>query len=68
MANNKGQINDNNVTIPLNELGKKQATKKGKYFKKIRKYDNCIIYSSPSIISIETTNLIASELKIDKII
>lgn len=68
MANNKGQINDKNVIISLNELGKKQATKTGKYFKKIRKCDNCIIYSSPSIRSLETANLIASELKIDKII
>ena len=65
-ANVKGQINDKNITIPLNNTGKDQATKTGKYLKKYRCKNNCVIYSSPSIRTTETAELIAKQLKINK--
>jgi broad specificity phosphatase PhoE len=36
-ANSQGVINDKNVKIPLNGIGRNQARKTGKYFAKIRK-------------------------------
>ena len=70
-ANVNKQVNDKNMNTPLNATGKKQATKTGKYFKtkrcpKAGSKDGCIIYSSPSIRAVQTAELIAKELKIDK--
>ena len=71
-ANAKGQINDKNNNTPLNENGKKQASKTGKYFKKYRCKSNdkssCVIYSSPSTRAVETSDIIAKQLKIKNII
>jgi broad specificity phosphatase PhoE len=43
-------VNDKNIEIGINEVGKKQAKKTGKYFKN-RKIKDVIIYTSPSNIS-----------------
>ena len=67
-ANVAGKVNDKNVVTPLNKNGKSQALKTGKYFKnniKKPKY-KIAIYSSPSIRAVETAEIIANELKIDK--
>lgn len=67
-ANVAGKVNDKNVVTPLNKNGKSQALKTGKYFKNnIKKpKDKIAIYSSPSIRAVETAEIIANELKIDK--
>ena len=71
-----GQTNDNSLGIrqgseidsDLNELGRQQAKKSGKYLKKYRIKDknfDCII-SSPMKRAIETAEIIGKELKITK--
>ena len=67
-ANAAGKVNDKNVVTPLNKNGKSQALKTGRHFKNnIKKStDKFIIYSSPSIRAVETAEIIANELKIDK--
>jgi broad specificity phosphatase PhoE len=65
-ANVNNQVNDKNVITPLNQKGKLQARKTGKYLKKEFFSDNkCVIYSSPSIRALQTADLIAKELKIE---
>jgi broad specificity phosphatase PhoE len=67
-ANVAKKVNDKNVVTPLNKNGKSQALKTGKHFKNnIKKpNDKIAIYSSPSIRAVETAEIIANELKIDK--
>jgi len=65
-ANVKGKVNDKNITTPLNKNGKLQAKKTGKYLQKeFCSGKSCIIYSSPSIRAVQTSKLIAKELKIN---
>jgi len=66
-ANVKEKVNDKNVITPLNDLGKTQATKTGKYLKKFRCKNGCKIYASPSIRTKETAELIAKQLKVKNI-
>ena len=66
-ANVKEKVNDKNVITPLNDLGKAQATKTGKYLKKFRCKNGCKIYASPSIRTKETAELIAKQLKVKNI-
>lgn len=64
-ANVTGQVNDKSVVTPLNKLGKSQAKKTGVYFKKEHcDSSKCVIYSSPSIRAVQTSEIIAKELKI----
>jgi broad specificity phosphatase PhoE len=65
-ANVNKQVNDRNVITPLNSQGKAQAKKTGIYFRK-EHCDNfkCIIYTSPSIRAVQTSEIIAKELKIN---
>lgn len=65
-ANVKDKINDKNNKTPLNSNGKKQATMTGKYLN-TRNLQNAVIYVSPSIRAVQTAELIAKELKINKI-
>jgi len=61
-ANVKGQVNDKNVKIPINAIGKKQAKKTGKYMAG-RDLKDYIIYSSPSERARQTAQIIAKEMK-----
>jgi broad specificity phosphatase PhoE len=66
-ANTNNQVNDKNITTPINKNGKIQATKTGKYLQKeFCSGKSCSIYTSPSIRAVQTAELISNELKIDK--
>jgi broad specificity phosphatase PhoE len=64
IANVQGMINDKNVKIPLNNVGKKQARKTGKYFAKTRKCNSHQVLpknskgSSKDINFVESTNYV----------
>jgi broad specificity phosphatase PhoE len=61
-SNVKDQVNDKNVKIPINAIGKKQAKKTGKYMAG-RDLKDYIIYSSPSERAQQTAQIIAKEMK-----
>lgn len=67
-TNVANKVNDKNIITPLNKNGKLQALKTGKHFmNNIKKSnDKFIIYSSPSNRAVETAEIIAHEMKIDK--
>ena len=64
-SNVKGVINDKNINTTLTNIGKTQAIKTGKYFNS-KNITDVHIYSSPSIRAVQTAQLIANELNINK--
>jgi len=63
-ANKNNQVNDINIKTSLNLNGKTQAKKTGIYLHS-RNLKDFIIYSSPSKRAIETSQIIANEMKYD---
>lgn len=69
-TNAKGLANTKDDPTPLNETGKEQAIKTGKYLKQRfgKESSKIVIYSSPSVRALETADLIKSELNSGEII
>ena len=61
------RVNDANIDTEINKNGKKQAKKTGEYLKKIRKLngDNCHIYTSPALRTVQTASIIKNIINKD---
>jgi broad specificity phosphatase PhoE len=61
------KVNDANIDTEINKNGKKQAKKTGEYLKKIRKLngDNCHIYTSPALRTVQTASIIKNIINKD---
>ena len=61
------KVNDANIDTEINKNGKKQAKKTGEYLKKNRKLngDNCHIYTSPALRTVQTASIIKNIINKD---
>lgn len=67
-ANVENKINDKNIITTLNKKGELQSKKTGQYLKKnfCKSPKHGIIFSSPSTRAVQTAEIIANELKLNR--
>ena len=62
-VNVRDEVNDRRKITPINDRGKKQAIKTGKYLNKLIKSDSTVIYSSSCTRAVQTAEIISNSFK-----